>query len=342
MEGPILIKYCNTKHKSKILFLCSEDKTLCCNNCAASHIDHGTSLISLKHIQQNKLAKYKEMKKSINILTKQDLEISNVEQFKTILQQKLDNSFEQMITRIREIKLDIIIQQMEPILRLYEIEYQIYKKLGIEELKEEIEGIYSKLNEYVNSADKNGDYESVVDLKDPEYFSYQMKEMELNMNRRKQFDEIDIKIEIDYNIIHNIFNIRGIENIENQIPVESILSNKYLRFILSQFPTPIKELNLIFSTKTNNPSTFHTLCDGISDTLIVSKANGRTFGGYTNQPWNTLGEFSKDIEGKSFLFSCDYEVKFPIKLNADAAATYGHEGFGPIFGGGLIIILGLI
>ena len=51
----------------------------------------------------------------------------------------------------------------------------------------------------------------------------------------------------------------------------------------------------------NNRAIFHQKCDGISNTLVVGEAqNGRIFGGFTTQKWDSSSE--SKVDNYAFLF----------------------------------------
>lgn len=80
---------------------------------------------------------------------------------------------------------------------------------------------------------------------------------------------------------------------------------------------------------------FHSRCDGIASTLTVIKAaNGCIFGGFTEQPWSSEGQYVFD--DKAFVFSLvnkeksSFRALFWTKYYGDA--IYCHRDFGPCFG----------
>jgi hypothetical protein len=85
-------------------------------------------------------------------------------------------------------------------------------------------------------------------------------------------------------------------------------------------------------------STFHSKCDGKSNTItIVLTTDGFILGGFTPIAWDSSGSWKADTSGQSFLFS----VKNPhnrdfcrFGLQNQQQAILCHSSNGPTFGGG--------
>ena len=90
----------------------------------------------------------------------------------------------------------------------------------------------------------------------------------------------------------------------------------------------IKEIKKIYqATKDgDNSKTFHQLCDGIPNTLVLYKSAGnRRFGGFTSQCWNV--EICGDISDKNcFLFSLDKNKIYYSKNNIFQINNYNRDG----------------
>ena len=113
----------------------------------------------------------------------------------------------------------------------------------------------------------------------------------------------------------------------------------------------IKRMNLLYRASDHEylASKFHDLCDGKNDTIVLIQSDfGNIFGGYTNIPWSTDGEYHRDKD-KSFLFllySNDKSQECPKIWNYTWRANDGYYGEvrhersgGPIFGGGHDIMI---
>ena len=83
---------------------------------------------------------------------------------------------------------------------------------------------------------------------------------------------------------------------------------------LCEFPQDQKlELKCRASRDEFKASDFHSHCDRIANTLTVIKAkSGNIFGGFTEQEWNSRGEFVADP--KAFIFSLVYKEEKPFKV----------------------------
>ena len=90
----------------------------------------------------------------------------------------------------------------------------------------------------------------------------------------------------------------------------------------------IKELKQIYQATKNgeDSDSFHKLCDGISNTLVLYKSAGnRRFGGFTSQSWKSQGERIPDKN--CFLFSLDkkkiyHSNKFEIPFWKNKGPTF--------------------
>jgi len=80
-------------------------------------------------------------------------------------------------------------------------------------------------------------------------------------------------------------------------------------------------------------NTFHSKCDGYSNTLTIIRSNhNRIFGGFTDLTWNVSGNYK--MSTKSWIFSLDAKARFGVKSNTQGYAIYAGQGYGPTFGGG--------
>ena len=113
----------------------------------------------------------------------------------------------------------------------------------------------------------------------------------------------------------------------------SLLNYTDLNYIKSLFyPMEIRELKLLYCVRKDGPlgRTFHSQCDGISDTLVLVKGNRHIFGGFAKPKWNSKGRFIPDISLQSFLFTCRNHTKHT--LNEYKYAINGCLNIGPTFG----------
>ena len=95
----------------------------------------------------------------------------------------------------------------------------------------------------------------------------------------------------------------------------------------------IKEARLLYraSSDGDNSMIFHSKCDGIQNTAtFVKSTNGRKFGGFANQSFNTANNYINDLN--SFVFSLDFRECYCEKKNRKI--ILGNNSYGPIWGNG--------
>ena len=82
-------------------------------------------------------------------------------------------------------------------------------------------------------------------------------------------------------------------------------------------------------------SDFHAKCDGIANTLTVTKSkNGNVFGGFTEKAWNSRGVNVTDPS--AFIFSLVNKDENPFKVICSNSGQYAiccSADLGPVFGG---------
>jgi hypothetical protein len=85
-------------------------------------------------------------------------------------------------------------------------------------------------------------------------------------------------------------------------------------------------------------STFHTKCDGQSNTItFILTTKGCTFGGFTPVAWDSSNQYKTDNSQKSFLFTIknprnSESLKFA--LSNRSTTIYCRSDYGPTFGDG--------
>ena len=97
----------------------------------------------------------------------------------------------------------------------------------------------------------------------------------------------------------------------------------------------IKEKKKIYQATIDggDPINFHKKCDNIPNTLVLIKSEGyRRFGGFTPIPWKSDGDWSRDPQKKTFVFSLDNKKVY--YLNNFDKAVYHEKICGPCFGFG--------
>ena len=147
-------------------------------------------------------------------------------------------------------------------------------------------------------------------------------------------------------IKNNTFNKNLISVKKNNISIsiDSTIIEKNYEFdmiysaIKGRMNKELKEIKKLYqATKDGgDPKTFHKLCDGIPNTLVLYKSDGnRRFGGYASQCWKSKGNSIED--NNCFLFSLDKKkIHYPEKSNFRISNHY-YNGPSFLFRGGYII-----
>ena len=147
----------------------------------------------------------------------------------------------------------------------------------------------------------------------------------------KDFENYERAKELNSKITGNIQNSEVIKY-DNLIVVQE--------GILKKLNKKIKEMKLLYraSKDGDNLKTFHSKCDGISNTVTFVKAkNGRKFGGFTEKGWNSNGKWY--IDNNTFLFSLDMNECYYYKGGKGGNCMYGDSSYGPYWGCGIDLYL---
>ena len=98
------------------------------------------------------------------------------------------------------------------------------------------------------------------------------------------------------------------------------LQLSYLTKLLKDSEIQYNNLELKYRATRDGDGQFHTICDGIPQTVMIIKAKetGQIFGGYTKNPWSSNGSYSNDAT--AFLFSLTKLEK--IKISHPEWAIY--------------------
>ena len=118
-----------------------------------------------------------------------------------------------------------------------------------------------------------------------------------------------------------------------------ILDEKLSEYLLNFLPASPNGWDLIYqATKDDFTAvTFHKLCDGNPNTVVVIKSDsGNVFGGYAESSWTSTSTYAYDT--RSFIFSLkNKDGKAPVKFannTNNKMSNYGAPSYGPTFGGG--------
>ena len=131
------------------------------------------------------------------------------------------------------------------------------------------------------------------------------------------------------------------KSITKTIDKDHEMHYNYLMTLLNLNPLDqlTNKLHLLYRGSEHNfdGPKFHQLCDGKEKTLVLVKSTTKNlFGGYVTTAWHSNNSLSS--APGSFLFSLDKQTKHKIYKN-EGEAIYGHQSYGPIFGGGHDLVL---
>ena len=322
-------KYCSPSHHTKIEFLCTKDDTLCCAACATDHSDHFKMVEDIKSIFETKLTNYRKLKSKLKILSQMP---NSKDEIRSYIGQLLESSFDQLISRVADMKREWIEEHFQRIIESLNVEFE-QKIPDLAEISTEVEETFKKIQNYVNSDEL--DSSGVMNLRQPEELEPLIEQIFEGSNKRKKYKDIKITLNFDPDSLKRMINIEGYSPYEG-----SLLDKTDLDFTLSLFPTPVKELKMLFSGRRDGmeSTTFHSKCDGHGDTLTVMKGNGHIFGGYSKPQWNSNGGYIADNTKSSFLFTCRSHTKHPLTVYPEYAIL-GNSSYGPTFGGGNDILI---
>ena len=142
------------------------------------------------------------------------------------------------------------------------------------------------------------------------------------------------KTETDFELYENLKSIvtKNIKDIKSEI----ITQDDFITVsfgIKKTMNKTIKKARLLYraSSDGDNSMIFHSKCDGIPNTVtFVKSQNGRKFGGFANQSFNTTNNWINDLN--SFVFSLDFRECYCEKKNKKI--LLGNSSYGPIWGNG--------
>ena len=305
VEGELTQKLCNHAHKNKVLFLCTRDNIICCEECAIKyHPDHIEELETLSSVFLKLKMKAKTMKNSKN---------ADSTQMRKVVKERLRNTYDEYIRKVVEYKeewieenlqiimnkekketkpMDSLIEKIEEAYRtVHNIESSVqeYTRFRFpEELEKELESIKEK------SKSKYGDLK--IDLTfDKKSLKQEMNWSKQNKQREPMFKDIEWYIKEEEDIPFQSRNEYGNDSRESEnknslyLKYEGININKEeFENLFSLLPQQVIDIKLLFSSKVDGVDgyDFHAKCDGKSQTLVIIKEkDGKVFGGYASPPW---------------------------------------------------------
>ena len=130
----------------------------------------------------------------------------------------------------------------------------------------------------------------------------------------------------DYEIISK--NIKNIES--NIVTIEDFATVQI--GIREKLNKTIKEAKLLYrASRDGDSAQFHSKCDGKKNTVTFIQAkNGRKFGGFANQAFNSNNNWISDPN--CFVFSLFYNECY--YYNNNGYMIYGSSSYGPLWGYG--------
>ena len=164
-------------------------------------------------------------------------------------------------------------------------------------------------------------------LKD-KYLELEKKIIFIEKNLMNRINNLEIKMNSCNNEIISLKN----DNASNMIAFDSkIMEKNEFSMIHSaiekKMNKKIKKLKKIYqATKDGgDPITFHKLCDGISNTLVLYQSEGdRRFGGFTSQCWKSEGGLVSDkncflfsLDKKKIYYSNEFRISNKLKYGPD-------------------------
>ena len=169
----------------------------------------------------------------------------------------------------------------------------------------------------------------------------EIKESDLIIKLCEKMEKIDI-LEKKVNLIYNILSktdknfrdyekiSKNIKNIESNIVTIDDFATVQIG-IREKLNKTIKEAKLLYRASRDGDSTqFHSKCDGKKNTVtFVQAKNGRKFGGFANQAFNSNNSWISDPN--CFVFSLFYNECY--YYNNNGYMIYGSSSYGPLWGG---------
>ena len=188
----------------------------------------------------------------------------------------------------------------------------------LKQLKELINTLSNKIKENKEEYNKNlNDFNQNNEQKINE-LSQKINENN-NNNQNEEKDESKIKI-----IINSIFKLNLPLADKNEMEfIKNAIENK-----LNQ---KVKQFTVIYRTTLmgGEMRDIHKYIDDKANTiLLVRSNNGKKFGGFTTQTWDSKNHYKKD--DKAFVFSINSKEIFSVKANNVAIGCF--KDYGPIFG----------
>lgn len=209
-------------------------------------------------------------------------------------------------------------------------ELKIPKKEIEKEIKIQVESFALVISEMGKKINKMEEEKKSEDLKSKiESFASDISEMKEKINKINEMEDgkktEDLKSKNEA-AVKSFFGTSILEDEEKKLISEWIHPNKILKF------------NLLYSNTrdSDDSSTFHYYCDGVSPTVtVILDTSGRKFGGYSTQSWgqSSVGSSYSRAVG-SFIFNLSKKSKYDLSDQLNYQAVQRNNSYGPWFGGG--------
>ena len=208
---------------------------------------------------------------------------------------------------------------------------------NLNEIYEDIIKNSINLKEYINNNEKNVNIYFNVNINKSDY------EINISLNKK----ELDKVKDIDIIISNYIMMKKELDELKEKFEIndddlfyDSVLiqRNKYIinlfkEGIKKQLNKNIKKTNLLYRCTRDGDSCtiFHQKCDNIAYTLVVGEAiNGKKFGGFTIQNWDTKS--GEKYDDYAFLFDISRMKNYYVIKGK--GGIYCANNYGPTFGNG--------
>ena len=213
----------------------------------------------------------------------------------------------------------LIIFHVDVLLKKEKIEITLFPKKKdidstIKEICQEIINMKEKIQEIDNLKNENKELKNEI----------------INLKNKNQL--LEEKLEKQNKIIDNLKNTFILDK---SVIMKEDEENLIFSEIENKMNKKIKKLKKLYQATIDGGDSkyFHLKCDNIPDTLVLIKSEEkRRFGGFTPIPWKSEGEYIKDPEQLTFVFSLDNKKIYPLKIIE--WAVYHQRDSGPCFGGG--------
>jgi len=241
------------------------------------------------------------------------------------LRSNVQLTVEEVILQVNDIGTKIIEEIGEYEKELISLKKTKAKSLDIYNAIKELELFHSVNTEYLKQHIVDDD----IVVKTNEEVNNLIKKAELEIENLKEiiFDGTFFKFEKN--------NQKIVTNKENIIDSSILFDKSQIEYLMALCEFSIdQKWNLIYRASRDGfeAANFHSKCDNKPNTLIIIKsASGNIFGGYTEQTWNSIGNYKAD--SNAFIFSLINKDNKPIKMKCSGTyAIFCSNSYGIIFG----------